>query len=532
MKQLLFGLSAREKLVKGVNVVAEAVGSTLGPKGSNVALGTDFGYPRVVHDGVSVAKEIDLVDPYEDMGAQLVKGAAQRTNDEAGDGTTTATILAQSMVNQGMKAIKGSWSNKGANPMILNKGINMAVKQVVGNLKGMAKPVTQDEWEKVATISSQSEVIGKIVAEATKKVGPDGVIDVQEGSDIETKLEVKEGMEFARGYKSPYFMTNVDTLEAIQTDVSILLCDFRIFNSADLIPFLTEFVKESKNLVIIAEDIEHDALRFLVTNHMKHNINCICIKSPGFGERRKDWLRDIAFLTGATVISEETGKSLTKVTIKDLGFAKRVVATKDKTRIVEGAGKKKEIEKRIKQVKLELKKATNDFEKNNVKERLAKLSGGVAVITAGAPSEVEMREVKERIIDAVNATQSAIEEGIVVGGEMALYYATAGLSALPTSSDDEARGVEIVQEACKTPFARLILNSGYDLEEIRDYIENGQFIEDRTGFDVMDGQWKDLLESGVIDPVKVTRNAIENAASVATMILTTNTLVVLVKEDK
>lgn len=530
MKQLLFGLTAREKLIKGVNVVAEAVGSTLGPKGNNVALGNDYGFPRVVHDGVSVAKEIELVDPFEDMGAQLVKGAAERTNDVAGDGTTTATILAQSMVNEGMKAIKGPFLGKGSNPMLLKKGIDKAVTLVVENLKAMAIPVKDDEWEKVATISSQSQVIGKIVAEANKAVGKDGVIDVQEGNDIEIKVEVKEGMEFDRGYRSPFFMTNGDTGEAEVNDPSILLCDFRIYNSADLIPFLTEFIKHNKNLVIIAEDIEHDALRFLVTNHMKHNINCLCIKSPGFGERRKDWLRDIAFITGATLISADTGKALAKVKMSDLGSAKKVVSDKDKTRIVDGKGKKSEIEKRIKAVRVELKKAKNNFEKNNISERLAKLTGGCAVITAGASSSIEMTEIKERIIDAVNALQSAIEEGIVVGGEMALYYATAGLLDLPYETQDEKTGIMIVAQACLAPFKRLISNSGYTQKDLQTYINNGDFVPGHTGFDVMDGAWKDLLESGVIDPVKVTRNAIENAASVATMILTTNTLVVPVKE--
>lgn len=514
MKKLLFGLEAREKLVKGVNVLAEAVGSTLGPLGSNVSLGSDMGYPKVVHDGVTVAREVDLVDPFEDMGAQLVKGAAQRTNDVAGDGTTTATILAQAIVNMGMKAIKGSWGKPGINPMVLKKQIDEDVEKIVDNLKEMATPVTKEDYVKVATVSSQSEKIGKIVAEAIEKVGADGVIDVEAGNDFETTIEVKDGMEFDKGFISPYFLTDTDTLEANITDPYILLCDFKIYSQNELLPFLEKFIKVSKNIVIIAESVEGDALKFLVTNRIKGNLNVNCIKSPGYGERRKDWLRDIAFLTGAKVLSGDTGKSLASVSIEDLGRAKKITSSKDKTKIIDGKGDKKEIAKRIKQVKLELKKAKLDFQKREIKQRLAKLTGGIAMITAGASSEVEMREIKERIIDAVGATQSAIEEGVVIGGEMALYYASADVS-------------RFMQEVCQAPWKRLINNSGYILKDVVDRMTQtlGQ-----VGFNVVRGGWEPLAKNGIIDPVKVTINALKNATSVATMILTTNVLVTPVKE--
>lgn len=512
MKKVLFGNEAREKLVKGVNVLAEAVGSTLGPKGSNVAMTEGMGYPHVVHDGVTVARSIDLEDPFEDMGAQLVKGAAQRTNDVAGDGTTTSTILAQSIVNQGMAAIK-----KGANPMVLKAEIDQAVEQVITNLRAMAVPVTKEDYKKVATISAQNEKIGEIVAEAISKVGADGVVDVAEGSEFETTIEVKDGMEFDRGYLSPYFLTDTTTLEAVIHDAYILLCDFRINTTNELIPFLEKFIKVSKNIVIVAEHVEGEALRFLVHNRIKGNLNVVAVKAPGYGERRKDWLMDLSFLTGGKVLSEETGKSLTNVSVKDLGRAKKVVCSKDKTKIVDGAGNKKEITKRIKQVQTELKKAKSDFEKKNIKERLAKLTGGIAVITAGASSEVEMREVKERIIDAVNATQSAIAEGVVIGGEMALPYAYEGVKS------------EIINTALTAPLQKLIDNSGYDRKKV---LKQGKdaYGTPNMGFDVMTGEWVNLLEKGIIDPVKVTINAIKNAASVATMILTTNTLVAPVKD--
>lgn len=512
MKKILFGNEAREKLVAGVNKLADAVGSTLGPKANNVAIGNDFGFPNVVHDGVTVARSIDLEDPYEDMGAQLVKGAAQRTNDVAGDGTTTATILAQSIVNQGMEAIK-----RGANAMVLNKEINASVDKVIANLKEMAVPVTKEDYKKVATISAQSESIGAIVAEAIKKVGADGVVDVQEGSDFETSIEIKDGMEFDRGYSSPYFLTNTDTLEAVVTDPYILLLDFKVYSATELMPFLEKFIQTSKNLVIISEAIEGEALRLLIKNKLGGaNLNVLCVKAPGFGERRKDWLNDIAFLTGARVIASDTGEALKNVEISDLGKAKKVVSTKDKTKIVDGMGNKKDLAKRIKVVQLELKKTKEAFKRHEIKQRLAKLTGGIAVITAGASSEVEMGEIKERIIDAVNATQSAIEEGVVVGGEMALYYA----------SDCDSL---IVQKACTEPWKRLVENSGYDLRQVVkgfDDLDSSR----QLGFNVMTGEWGDILMEGVIDPVKVTINALKNAASVATMILTTNTLVVPVKE--
>ena len=530
-KLITFNNEAREKLLKGVNILAEAVASTLGPKGQNVALDMEWDQPKVVHDGVTVAREIDLPDPFENMGAQLVKGAAQRTNDVAGDGTTTATILAQSIVNDGAREVK-----RGANPMILKQGIDWASEIVVEGLKQLSKPVTPTDYEKVATISAQNLKIGKIIAEAVNKVGKDGVITVEEGNDFETTLEVKEGMEFDKGYISPFFMTNTDTMEANIRDAYILLADFRIYSQQEIIAFLENFIKVSKDLVIIAESVEGEALRFLVTNRIKGHLNVLCIKSPGFGERRKDWLRDIAFLTGAKLLSDESGKSLANVKIEDLGRATLVTSDKESTIIVGGKGKKKEIEKRVKQMKVELKKARNQHEKDLIQERLAKMTGGVAVITAGAATELEMRENKERIIDAVNATQSAIDEGVVPGGEVALLYAGTSLvepiNSLPKG--DFKTGANIVASALYKPFYRLITNSGYSQKQVQRLLGTDMAYGEpnRVGFDVMSGQVVDMLGAGIIDPVKVTRNALLNASSVAGIILTTNTLVTPIKEKK
>lgn len=521
-KKIIFGNDARNKLVEGVNILADAVASTLGPKGQNVAFNNEWGIPKVVHDGVTVAGEINLVDPFQDVGAQLVKGAAQRTNDIAGDGTTTSTILAQALVNDGVRMAK-----KGANPMVMRAGMDAACSLIEKRLTAIANPIKPEDYVKVATISAQDSKIGEIIADAVQKVGVDGVIDVQEGTDFEITVDVKEGMEFNRGYLSPFFSTDQETLEAVVDSPRILLADFRIYNHEPLVKFIeTQLMRETKNLVIIAESVEGSALKVLVHNtYVTKKLQVIALKAPGFGDRQKQWLRDIAALTGATVLSEDTGKSIENLELKDLGKASYVKSTPKTTTIVGGAGTKKEIEKRVKQIKAELKRAKSDFEKDNIKERLAKMTGGVAVITVGAATEIEMKEKKERVIDAVNATQSAIEEGIVPGGETALIYAASDLSSL-YGDKDFMTGVNIVKAALIRPLMKLVSNSGYKFKDVSRLLNRYMdFNNPVVGFDVMDGQVKDMVAAGVIDPVKVTRNALINAVSVAGIILTTNTMV-------
>lgn len=517
-KQLKYAEEAREKLKKGVDAVARAVGTTLGPKGRNIALDKKWGAPSVVHDGVSVAKEIDLEDPFENMGAQLVKEAADKTNDATGDGTTTATVLAQAIVNEGIKNITA-----GANPMVLNKGVEKAAKQVVESIKKQAKAVRDDSEKivQVATISAQNQEIGEKIAEALKKVGADGVVTVEEGKGLEIVIDYKEGMEFDKGYVSPYFVTNPDTMEATIENPYILLTDKKISALNELLPFLENLVKTSKNLVIIADEVEGEALATLVVNKLRGTFNVLVVEAPGFGDRRKEMLADIAVLTGGTVISEDVGRKLEEVTVEDLGQADRMTADKDNTVIVGGKGQKVAIQGRIKQVKAEIDRTTSEFDKEKLEERLAKLSGGVAVIEVGAASETEMKEKQERVKDAVSATKAAIEEGIVPGGGVVLLTAADRIDSRGLKGD-ELTGAKIVKKALESPMKLLAENAGEDGNVV---IANVRKKNKGVGFDVMSGDYVDMIKAGIIDPAKVTRIALQNAVSVAMMILTTEGLV-------
>ena len=517
-KILKFDTEAREKLLKGINILTEAVAATLGPKGRNVAIDKKWGAPNIVHDGVTVAKEIDLEDPFENMGAQILKEAASRTNDIAGDGTTTATVLAQAIVSEGLKNIQA-----GANPMILRRGIEKAVTALVAELKSISKKLTTpEETVQVATISAQNEAIGKIIADALEKVGKDGVITVEEGKTMEMSVDYKEGMEFDKGFASPYFVTDSDKMEASMEDVYVLITDKKISSMADLMPFLEKFVQVSKTLVIIAEEIEGEALATLILNKLRGSFNVLAVGAPGFGDRRKAMLEDIAVLTGATVISEDTGRKFESVEVEDLGKAGRVTSSKDTTLIVDGKGNKKAIEGRIAQLRKEIANNDSEFDREKLQERLAKLTGGVAVINVGAATEVEMKEKKERVIDAVAATKAAIEEGIVAGGEVALLRVAKVLEILKVEDPEEQLGISLVKKALEKPFRRLVQNAGLDegvsLAKVLETTGN-------MGIDVNDGKIKDLVKAGVIDPVKVTRTALQNAASVAIMIMTTNVLI-------
>ena len=519
-KQLLYAEEARTKLKSGVDKLANAVATTLGPKGRNVALDKKWGAPNVVHDGVTVAKEIELEDPFENMGASLVKEAASKTSDVAGDGTTTATVLAQAIVEEGLKNITA-----GVNPMILKRGVEIATEAIVTELKRMAKKVAgQDEIEKIATISAADPVIGKMIADALQKVGQDGVVTVEEGKGLELSVDYKEGMEFDRGFVSPYFVTDPDKMQSIVEDAHILITDQKVASLSDLLQFLENFVKVSKSLVIIADEVEGEALATLVVNKLRGTFNVLAVKAPGFGDRRKEMLEDIATLTGGTVISEDMGRKLESVTIDDLGQADRIVSDKDNTIIVGGKGTKSTIEARIKQIRNELAKTDSDFDREKLEERLAKLSGGVAVINVGAATEIELKEKKERVDDAVHATKAAVEEGYVVGGGVAYVRARRVLDKM-TAADpqtDERIGVEIVKKALKRPLQKIAENSGADSGWVVKEVEKAT---GNIGFNALTTKFEDLVVAGVIDPVKVTRTALQNAASVAMMILTTEALI-------
>ncbi len=519
-KQLLYAEEARTKLKAGVDKLAAAVATTLGPKGRNVALDKKWGAPNVIHDGVTVAKEIELEDPFENMGASLVKEAASKTNDSAGDGTTTATVLAQAIVEEGLKNVTA-----GANPMILKHGVEKATEAVVAELKKMAKKVAdRGEIEKIATISAADATIGKMIADALEKVGADGVVTVEESKGLDTYVDTKEGMEFDRGFVSPYFVTDTDKMKAIVDDAHILITDQKIASLNDLLQFLENFVKVSKNLVIIADEVEGEALATLVINRIKSTFNVLAVKAPGFGDRRKEMLEDIAILTGGTVISEDMGRKLESVTIDDLGKADQVISDKENTIIVGGKGTKNAIDARIKQIRNEIETTDSDFDREKLQERLAKLSGGVAVINVGAATEIELKEKKERVDDAVHATKAAVEEGYVVGGGVALVRVSKSLDKLisSTAENDERIGVEIVKAALNKPLAMLAKNAGIDsgwaVKEVEKAAGN-------VGLNALNGKFEDLVAAGVIDPVKVTRSALQNAASVAMMILTTEALV-------
>ncbi|KKR48080.1 MAG: 60 kDa chaperonin [Candidatus Curtissbacteria bacterium GW2011_GWA1_40_16] len=533
-KQLIYAEEARTKLKAGVDKLAKAVATTLGPKGRNVALDKKtlgpkgrnvaldkkWGAPSVIHDGVTVAKEIELEDPFENMGASLVKEAASKTSDVAGDGTTTSVVLAQAMVEEGLKNITA-----GANPMILKFGVEKATETVVAELKKMAKKVAdQSEIEKIATISAADPAIGKLISDALQKVGPDGVITVEEGKGLELSVEYKEGMEFDRGFVSPYFVTDPDKMQAQVEDAHILITDQKVASLSDLLQFLENFVKISKNLVIIADEVEGEALATLVVNKLRGTFNVLAVKAPGFGDRRKEMLEDIATLTGGVVISEDMGRKLESVTIEDLGKADSVVSDKDNTIIVGGKGAKNAIEGRIKQIRNEMDSTDSDFDKEKLEERLAKLTGGVAVINVGAATEIELKEKKERVDDAVHATKAAVEEGYVVGGGVALVRSAKILDKMVTASadTDERIGIEIVRDALTKPLAMIATNAGVDSGWVTKEVEKAS---GNVGLNALSGKFEDLVTAGVIDPVKVARTALQNASSVAMMILTTEALI-------
>ncbi|MBI2617461.1 chaperonin GroEL [Candidatus Gottesmanbacteria bacterium] len=527
-KQIKFADDARQKLVSGVNILSKTVVTTLGPKGRNVALDRKWGAPSIVHDGVTVAKEVELEDPFENMGAQLIKEAASKTNDDTGDGTTTATLLAQAIINDGVKNITA-----GANPMILKHGLDRGMEAVIEEIKKMAKKIKgRDEIAQVATISAADEAIGSLIADALEKVGKDGVVTVEEGKGLQMEIDHKEGMEFDKGFASAYFVTNADRMEVEIDEPYILITDKKITSIQDLLPFLENFVKVSKNLVIIADEIEGEALATLVVNKLRGTFNALAIKAPGFGDRRKAMLDDIAILTGGKVISEDLGRKLDSVTIEDCGRADKVWADKENTRIIGGKGDKKSIEARIAQIRREIDESTSEFDKEKLQERLAKLSGGVAVINVGAATEVEMKEKKERVNDAVSATKAAIEEGIVPGGGVALLRARSVLEKLKKELeyDDEKTGVDILYRALSEPVCKIAQNAGADAGWVLRKVEEAKEVD--YGFNALTMRFGPMQASGIVDPAKVTRSALQNAVSIGTMVLTTEALVTDIPEKK
>jgi chaperonin GroEL len=525
-KQIKYGDDARQALLAGINAVSKAVVTTLGPKGRNVALDKKWGAPSVIHDGVSVAKEIELQDPFENMGAQLVKEASSKTNDVAGDGTTTSTLLAGYISQAGMKNITA-----GANPMIVKRGIEKAVSVVVSELKKQAKPIkSQEEIAQVATVSAGSDEIGRRIAEALEKVGRDGVVTVEEGKGLEIEIDYKEGMEFDKGYASAYFVTNPEKMEAEIEDAFILLTDKKISSIQELLPFLEKFVKVSKNLVIIADDVEGEALATLVVNKLRGTFNILAIKAPGFGDRRKEMLADIATLTGGQVISEDTGRTFENIEITDLGRAEKVWADKDNARIIGGKGDASELKKRIALIKRQIEETDSEFDREKFEERLAKLVGGVAIINVGAPTETELNEKKERVKDAVGATKAAVEEGIVPGGGVALLRARQALEKLTGETKDEQIGIDIVYESLEQPLRMLVRNAGEDDGYILKKIEENNNSD--FGYNVLSAKFGSMTKFGLLDPLKVTRSALQNAASVAAMVLTTEALIAEIPEEK
>ncbi|MEZ4669797.1 MAG: chaperonin GroEL [Anaerolineae bacterium] len=529
-KQLVFNESARRSLKIGVDKLADAVSTTLGPKGRNVALDKKFGAPTVTHDGVTVAKEIELEDPYENMGAQLLKEAATKTNDIAGDGTTTATVLAQAIVNEGLKNVAA-----GANPMLLKRGIEVATDAISKSIKDMATPIeTKEEIAKVASTSAQDQDIGNLIAEVMDKVGRDGVVTVEESKGLADETEYVEGMQFDRGYISAYFISSPDTMEANIQDPYILIYDKKISAAQDIVPVLEKMLQIGKrDFVIIAEDVDGEALATLVLNKLRGMLNVLAIKAPGFGDRRKAMLQDIAVLTGGTVISEETGRKLETITLQDLGRAAKVVSTKENTVIVDGAGDSNNIKGRIAEIRNEIDASTSDYDREKLQERLAKLSGGVAVIRVGAATETELKEKKHRVEDALSATRAAVEEGIVPGGGVTLINAISSLDGISLSSDDENTGVAIVRKALEAPMRKIAANAGADgavvIQEVRRQQKSKK--NPRIGYNVLTDEYVDTIDAGFPDPAKVTRGAVENAASIAAMILTTEALITDVPEE-
>jgi chaperonin GroEL len=528
-KQIEFNEEARRSLKRGVDTIANAVKTTLGPKGRNVALDRKYGAPTVTHDGVTDAKEIEQKDPIENMGAQLLKEAATKTNDIAGDGTTTATVLAQAIVNEGLRNVAA-----GANPMLLKRGIDQGVAALVERIRANAKPVnSQEDIASVATISAADAEIGRLIAEVMEKVGKDGVITVEESRGLKFETEYTEGMQLDRGYISAYFVTNADRMESVLDDPYILITDKKISALSDLLPVLEKFLQISKNLLIVAEDIDGEALATLVVNRLRGVLNVVGVKAPGFGDRRKDMLQDIAILTGGQVISEDIGRKLDSTTVKDLGRARRVVVTKDETTIIEGKGDEAAIRARVEQIKALIEQTTSDYDREKLQERLAKLAGGVAVIKVGAATETELKEKKHRVEDALSATRAAVEEGIVPGGGVALLNALPALDALKTEGD-VATGVFILRRALEEPMRQIALNAGQDGAVVVESVRRMATDADNTsiGYNVLTGQYGDMVAQGIIDPAKVTRSAVENAASIAGMILTTEALITDIPEEK
>ena len=525
-KNIIFGEDARKALQTGVDKLADAVKVTLGPKGRNVVLDKKYGSPLITNDGVTIAKEIELDDPFENMGAQLVKEVSVKTNDAAGDGTTTATVLAQALISEGMKNVAA-----GANPMVIKKGIKTAVDTAIDTVIKNSKKVSgNDDIARVATVSSGDEVIGKLIAEAMSKVTADGVITVEESKTAETYSEVVEGMQFDRGYITPYMVTDSDKMEAVLDDALILITDKKISNIQEILPLLEQIVQSGKKLLIIAEDIEGEALSTLIVNKLRGTFTCVAVKAPGFGDRRKEMLRDIAILTGGEVISEELGLELKDTTVEQLGRARQVKVSKENTIIVDGAGDCDAIKDRVAQIRNELAVTTSDFDKEKLQERLAKLAGGVAVIKVGAATEIEMKDKKLRIEDALSATKAAVEEGIVAGGGVALINAMPAVKALLDKAEgDEKTGVNIVLKSLEAPIRQIAYNSGLEGSVIIDKIVSSGKIN--YGFDAYKEVYTDMIDAGIVDPTKVTRSALENAASVAAMVLTTESLVADKKED-
>jgi chaperonin GroEL len=524
-KQIVYSENSRQAILRGVNQLADAVKVTLGPKGRNVVLEKKFGGPNITKDGVTVAKEIELKDPLENMGAQMVREVASKTSDVAGDGTTTATILAQSIFREGVKAVAA-----GANPMALKRGIEKAVNVAVEEVKKLSKPVSGDMIAQVGTISANSDTtIGNIIADAMKKVGKDGVITVEESKTMSTELDTVEGMQFDRGYLSPYFVTDAERMEVVLEEPYILIHEKKISNMKDLLPLLEQIARSGKPLLIIAEEVEGEALATLVVNKLRGTLNACAVKAPGFGDRRKAMLEDISVLTGGKAIMEETGIKLEGVRLEDLGKAKRITVDKDNTTIVDGNGSEKAIQGRIKQLRSQIEETTSDYDREKLQERLAKLAGGVAVIKVGAATETEMKEKKARVEDALHATRAAVEEGIVPGGGVALLRASRKLASLKAEGDEQI-GVDIVKRACEDPLRQIVVNSGTEgaivVERVRQN-ENANY-----GFNAQTDAYEDLVVSGVIDPTKVTRTALQNAASIASLMLTTEAMVAEIPEKK
>jgi chaperonin GroEL len=530
-KQLVFAEEARRRLKNGIDVLNNAVATTLGPKGRNVALDRKFGSPTITHDGVTVAKEIELEDPFENMGAQLLKEAATKTNDIAGDGTTTSTVLAHTIVTEGLKTLSA-----GANPMLLKHGIEAASKAVAGEIEKTAIKIdTKEEIASVATISAQDQEIGSLIADVMDKVGKDGVITVEESKGIQFETEYVEGMQFDRGYVSAYFITDSEHMKSVISDAYLLIYDKKISAAQDIVPILEKLVQIGKReLVIIAEDVDGEALATLVLNKLRGMLNVLAVKAPGFGDRRKAMMQDIAILTGAQVISEETGRKLETVTVQDLGRAEKVESDKDNTTIVGGKGDVKEIKGRIEQIKVEIDKTTSDYDKEKLQERLAKLSGGVAIIRVGAATETELKEKKHRVEDALSATRAAVEAGIVPGGGVALVNAMSVLDDVKMSNEDEQIGVNIVRKSLEVPMRKIAENAGKEGSVIVENVRQQQKLKknDHIGYDVIKDEYIDMVKGGVIDPAKVTKGALENAASIAAMILTTEALITDVPEKE